>query len=543
MTFGPLHQLSARVQGLFKKQDTSLAAQLWREYTADPARHPRIPNVSHAGYRMGNQPLPDRKGPVFRVEEFGAVPDQTNGCDEAVAAALEAAEKSGGGVVLFPEGTFHFSSVIWVHASNVVLRGAGQGKTTLYFTQHLDAAYRTSRMGEWSWTGGLVWFLPREVKAELEASDWAWGTNEGWIENRELAKVTKPVGRGTQRIPVSDTTDITPGDEVILSVTNTPGNSLLSHLCGDLPQDSYDFAQLASSLRKQRNYRQLRWPVRVDQVEPNMLVLAQPTKIDLRPEWDPTVASLGPHVRESGIEDCTIRMRAAEQQPHNQDHGFNGPHFQAALNCWARRVEVIDADNGFGFTSAKGITLHQVSVSGRARHHSFICREQSHDCLIHEFSIPPATTELAPEALTHGLNVEGYSSGNVWSDGDMEGTFDSHRRVPFDNVRTCITLRNTGSLGGAKKAGPHWGARFVHWNVEVTNKRAFAVRLEQHAPYSAMVGVIGPTKPHPKPREFSGDLHSVLVDVGTTVSPRNLYLAQLKHRLGPSSARMRKEQL
>ncbi|NDK30741.1 glycosyl hydrolase family 28-related protein [Nesterenkonia haasae] len=543
MTFGPLHQLRAHLQRLFHKQDTSLAAQLWRDYTAHPSKHPRIPNVSYAGYQMGNQPIPNRAGPLFRVEEFGAHPDTSSECDEAVAAAVHAAEEAGGGVVLFPEGIFYFSSVIWVHASNVVIRGAGQGKTTLYFTQPLEAAYRHSRMGEWSWTGGLVWFLPRELRHELETSDWAWGTNEGWTGNRELAKLTQPVVRGTRRIHLTDTMEILPGDEIILTLTNTPDNSLLSHLCGDLPPGSYDFAQLASSLHKQKNYRQLRWPVRVEAVEENSLILAQPTKVDLRLEWDPTVTSLGPHVRESGIEDCTIRMHPSAQQPHNQDHGFNGPHFQAALDCWARRVEVIDADNGFGFTSAKGITLHQVAVSGRARHHSFICREQSHDCLVHEFSIAAATTALAAQALTHGLNVEGYSSGNVWSEGEMEGTFDSHRRVPFENVRTCIRLTNTGSLGGAKKAGPHWGARFVHWNVEVTNKRAFAVRLEHHAPYSAMVGVTGPSKPHPKPSEFSGDLHSILADVGTTVSPRNLYLAQLKHRLESSAARTRKEQL
>lgn len=530
-----------RLRGLFTPQRVSEPEQLWREYTASPNTHPLIPNVSYAGYRSGETSIPDPDGPIFDVRDFGAQPGARSGSDEAVAAAVAAAEEAGGGVVLFPEGTFFLSSVIWLHCSHTVIRGSGMGRTTLYFTAPLQDAYRRSRMGEWSWAGGLVWFIPRQLRRELEASDWKWGSNEGWTGTDELASVSQAARRGAREISVSDASAINAGDYVVLTVTSPPDSSLLSHLCGDLPAGSYDFAALASSLHRQRNYRHYRWPVQVEDVRENRLILAQPTKIDLRSEWSPTVMSLGPHIAESGIEDLTIRMPAAQQQPHNQDLGFNGPHFQAALNCWARRVEVIDGENGFGLTSAKGITLTEVSVSGRARHHSFICREQTHDCLVHRFSIAPATTELAADAQTHGLNVEGYSSGNVWSAGDMEGTFDSHRRIPFENVRTDIRVTNTGSLGGAKKAGPHWGARFVHWNIEVTNRRAYAVRLEQHAPYSAMVGVRGPTKPHPRPSEYSGDLRSVLLDAGCEISPSNLYLAQLRHRLGSAPARTRKE--
>lgn len=536
-----LSSVPQRLKKLFgAKQKRASAAELWREYIKSPDTHPLIPNVSYAGYRMGNTEIPDRNGPIFHVEDFGAAPGSDCESDEAVTAALAAAEQAGG-VVLFPEGTFYFSSVIWVHSSHVVIRGAGAGKTTLHFTKPLDTAYRQARSGEWSWTGGLVWFIPRQLRSDLELSEWKWGSNEGWTRNKKLASVTETIPRGSFTIPVSDVSALRPGSHVLLSLTNTPDHSLMNHFCGDLPHGSYDFADSASSLHRQSNYRTYRWPVQIDTVSENAIVLAQPTKTDLRLEWNPTVWSLGPHIAESGIEDITLRMQPAPQRPHNQDPGFNGPHFQAALNCWARRVEVIDSDNGFGLTSSKGITLCDVSVSGRSRHHSFICREQTHDCLTHQFSIAPPTTALPPKAQTHGLNVEGYSSGNVWSAGQMVGTFDSHRRIPFDAVRTEITVTNTGSIGGAKKAGPHWGARFVHWNVDVTNGRAYAMRLEEHAPYSAMVGVRGPDKPHPQPREYSGELGSVLLAANHDVSPRNLYLAQLRHRLKTPPAGMRKE--
>ncbi|WP_460682075.1 hypothetical protein [Nesterenkonia populi] len=386
-----------------------------------------------------------------------------------------------------------------------------------------------------------MWFIPRELRQQLEAADWKWGTNEGWLQNQPLASVTRPVPRGETLLPVADSTGINPGDHVLLSVNATADSTFLSHLCGDLPANAYDFASLSRSLHRQGNYRQYRWPVLVSDVKDNAVLLAQPTKVDIRPEWSPQLLTLGPRVEESGLEGVTMRMRPSPQRPHNQDRGFNGPHFQAALNCWAKDVSVIDSENGFGLTSAKGVTLERVSVGGQARHHSFICREQTHDCLVHDFSIHEATTEVAPEAKTHGLNVEGFSSGNVWSRGQMEGTFDSHRRLPFENVRTEITIRNIGTIGGAKTAGPHWGARFVHWNISVPNRRAYAVRLEEHAPHSAMVGIRGPDKPHPQPPEFTGDLHTALLAADTEPTPPNLYLAQLRHRLGAMTPYSRKD--
>ncbi|MPZ80466.1 MAG: hypothetical protein GEV28_08750 [Actinophytocola sp.] len=191
--------------------------------------------------------------------------------------------------------------------------------------------------------------------------------------------------------------------------------------------------------------------------------------------------------------------RPGKQTPHHLDPGFNGPHFQAALNCWVRDVDLWHSDNGFGLTTSKGVTLTGVRVGGRARHHTFICRVQSHDMLVEDFEIPKATTPVATGAAHHGLNTEGFGSGNVWSNGVMEGTFDSHRALPFDSVRTAITVTNNGVTGGAGDAGPRWGARFCHWNIDVLGGRAHGIRLEEHAPYSAMVGIRGTSGPHRPP--------------------------------------------
>ena len=515
---------------------SNYARKLWRQYCKSPDTHPQIPNVSYAGYHRGEKSLPATakaatpEHAFFDVRDYGASADGKTDCTAAFNAAVEAAGEAGGGTVSIPAGEYALDGVVWVRHSHVVLRGEGQESTRLHFRYPLEHCYRTSRNGEWSWAGGLIWFLPESVQRSLEETQWSWDSNAGWRENEHLSG-TGSAQRGDRCIPVADPARLAPGDYVLLVVDNIRDHSLLRHLCGDLPDSSYDWETGASSLHRQPNYSTLRWPVQIADTQSDAVILAQPLRFDLRPEWNPRFESLGPRIEESGLEDLTLKMPVVEPQPHNHDLGYNGPHFQAALNCWAQRLTVENSDNAFGLTSTKGVTLQDTTVRGRARHHSYICREQSHDNLVRSFTIESPTTELPKGSLTHGLNVEGYSSGNAWVDGDMEGTFDSHRRIPFDNVRTDIRIINRGVVGGAKKAGPHWGARFCHWNIEVRNGRSYALRLEEHAPYSAIVGIRGTNKISQQDPEFHGPLHSVVTALNAHPEPSNLYEAQLQLRL------------
>ncbi|HEU4426584.1 MAG TPA: DUF4955 domain-containing protein, partial [Pilimelia sp.] len=135
----------------------------------------------------------------------------------------------------------------------------------------------------------------------------------------------------------------------------------------------------------------------------------------------------------------------------------------------------------------------------------------------------------------HGINVEGLSCGNVWSKGTMEaGTFDTHRGMPFNTVRTQIVINNDGSHGGSSDAGPLYGARFAHWNITVTNERAGGVKIDTVAPRSATVGIstVRDFGQIDRP-DFTGSLGSRLESYGTpAVTPPNLYVAQRQLRLG-----------
>lgn len=166
----------------------------------------------------------------------------------------------------------------------------------------------------------------------------------------------------------------------------------------------------------------------------------------------------------------------------------------------------MDSDNGFLFVSAKNVTLSRTRVSGRGQHHSYACREQSHDNLVEDFGIGGFTEPPTPGSGHHGINVEGLSCGNVWSKGAMEaGTFDTHRGLPFGNVRTEVTIANA---------------------------RAGCVKIDHVAPSSATVAISECTEfgQIDKP-DFTGALNSRIELFGSTdVTPRNLHAAQVRLR-------------
>jgi hypothetical protein len=512
---------------------------LLEQWAQAPGVHPLVPDVSRAGYRLGSH-LP-RHRVAARVTDFGARADGTTDCAPAFNAALRAVGERGGGAVLVPRGTYLLSSPVFIQWSNVALRGAGRDATVLHFTRTLDDGYMQSRQSNgnsrWSWTGGQIWFIAPERRAQSEAEVFA-GT-EGWLMGDTIAEVGA-ASRGQQTLLVSSTAGLRAGDVVVLECENPPDASLLSHLAGDIPGTrQYDWPRRAPQLvtgsgGQYIQYATPQWPVRIEAVLGDRLVrLSQPLKYDLRAGWPARLRAIGPTVHDSGVEQLTVRNALIPMTAHNRHPGSNGVCFQAVHDCWARDLRVENFDLAFGFTSAKSNTLRRVAVGGRGGHHSFACRMQSHDNLVDDFEIEPFTVPVPSGAVHHGLNLEGLSSGNVWRRGRMaEGTFDTHRALPFENARTNIALVNNGRVGGSGASGPLFGARIAHWNVQISSGSPYAITIADVAPRSVTVGVQGTVDTDSElTPDFAGDLENLLADHGVRPRVTDLYAAQ-RDRLG-----------
>ncbi|MFI9553100.1 glycosyl hydrolase family 28-related protein [Nonomuraea endophytica] len=510
------------------------SAALLEQWALAPGAHPLVPDVSRAGYRLGSR-LPKGGRVVTKVTDHGAKADGSTDCAPAFNAALKAAGERGGGVVLVPPGTYLLNSPVFMHWSNVVLRGSGRDRTILHFARSLDDGYRPARQSNgnsrWSWTGGQVWFISPERRALSESEDFA-GT-ENWLMGETLAEVSAAT-RGARTLMVSDTAKLRAGDMVLLETENRPDAGLLKHVAGDVPGTrTYDWPRRAPQLvtgsgGQYVQYSSFQWPVRVAAVlGPRLVRLAEPIRYDLRPEWPARLRALGPTVHDSGVERLTVRNAVVPMTAHNRHPGSNGVCFQAVHDCWAHDVRVENCDLGFGFTTAKSNTLSRVVVGGRAAHHSFACRMQSHDNLVEDFEIEAFTVPVPAGAVHHGLNLEGLSSGNVWRRGTMaEGTFDTHRGLPFENVRTDITLVNNGRVGGSGASGPLFGARIAHWNVRVTGGSPYALTIADVAPRSVSIGIQGASGGSELTPDFTGDLETFQGDHGVRPRVQDLYQAQ-----------------
>jgi hypothetical protein len=509
--------------------------ELWREFVANPYDHPQIPNVSFAGYRLGERP-PTRPAHT-NVLRYGAKPDGSANAAPAINRAIADVGAAGGGVVFVPAGTFRIDDIIEVGYDNVVLRGAGSGQTTLFATRSLEqiVGINRSRYGSensaWSWCGGLVWVCHRDRRSALisaiQARRWPL---EGWLGNEgdESAVITSvaPAARGEFTVEVADASGLQPGRRVLLQVDDDPAHGLLKHMCGDIAGTT---TYVWTDKTKLLSYKPFQWPVRIAAVTGKKATLAQPLPVALRPEWNARLTTFAPAITGAGVEGLTIQMVKTVRPSHLLDKGYNGLVFQCAWDCWADDVTVVDSDNGFLLVAAKGVTMSRTWVAGRGQHHSYCCREQSHDNLMENFGIGKFTEPPTPGSGHHGINVEGLSCGNVWSKGRMEaGTFDTHRGLPFGNARTEVVIFNDGSHGGSADAGPLYGARFAHWNVTVTNERAGCVRIDQVAPRSATVGISTVRNfGQIDVPDFTGPLESRLECYGDiTVSPQNLHTAQ-----------------
>ncbi|MEU9704692.1 glycosyl hydrolase family 28-related protein [Streptomyces sp. NPDC047981] len=510
---------------------------LWREYADAPYTHPQIPYVGRAGARRGATRL-DRPPVVANVLTYGAVPDGSADSAAAVNRALAEAGERGGGTVLVPPGTYRIDDFLRIGHSGVVLRGAGSGRTKLVATKHLTELIGPygSRYGgdksSWSWAGGLIWLAPRARHASLVAAirARAWPF-EGWTGNRrdewETLTTVGPARRGDWTVTVDDPSAVRRGELVLLRLADDAGHTLLEHMAGGgAGPESYHW----DDKTKLTSYVPYEWPVRVVSVRGRKVTLERPLPLDVRPEWDPRLTTLVEPLTGSGVEGLTLEAVETPQSPHLLDKGYNGVTFQCAYDCWAEDVVVRHVDNGFGLVAASACTLRRTRVEGRGSHHPYFCREGAHDNLIEDFRIAARTVPAPAGTQLHGINVEGLSSYNVWSRGVMEmGTFDTHRGMPFANVRTEITVENNGRHGGDASAGPLYGARFAHWNVTVTNGRAGLVKIDTIAPYSATVGISEVTEfDQIDVPDFAGELHARVEAYGTpgAVRPRNLYEAQ-----------------
>lgn len=396
---------------------------------------------------MGENPIPNV--PVkLDVKDFGAKGDGTSEDSEAFLRAIEAIED---GAIFIPEGRYKLTQVLVIRKSNVVLRGAGPEKTVLFIPKNLDAVLgpQNDSYGNSGYAYGREGFIMAR----------------GDIADSKLADVVIAASRGDRALILSSTSEIKPGQMVLLEQREQGDGSYLKHLNGD----QLDGGNFEGTL--------IRFASRVNEVQGNTIVLERPLRSDVRPEWRAQIREFGPTVSEVGIEDLTMEFAAVEYSGHLNGLGYNGIEFKYVTDSWVRNVHFINADNGvsfdhshfstldtayFGAYERRGTDNNNVGNVGIVTGHHGINVSRADDNLFTGFEFDTR--------FVHDITLHAGTSGNVFSNGKgVDVNFDHHRKAPIENLFTDIDLgegsRPYASSGSQRYDSPHSGARETFWNL------------------------------------------------------------------------------
>ncbi len=473
----------------------SQASELWGDAGERWSPRGRLPDFSHAGYRQGEETIPDV--PVAaNVRDFGAVGDGATDDSRAFLDALEAVES---GAIFIPAGRYRLTQVLRLERSGVVLRGAGRDDTVLYFPEHLYAVEgvgpQLSPYGPygWSWSGGFVW-------AEGPAD-----------EERLLTRVTAAASRGDESIAVADTRGIEAGQMIRLVQYESDG-SLTLHLHDGHPLGG-------KCLVDEPGFKIVDWALEVDRVERRRLHFGRPLRLDVKPEWGAEIRAYAPGLQEVGVEHLTIEFPPTEYNGHHKEPGYNGILFQGVYNGWVRDVAIVNFDAGIHFWYSRYTTGDGILLTGRGGHYG-LNLGGCQDCLMTRF--------VLDNASVHDLSTSNLGNGSVFSRGRGEEiNFDHHRGAAYENLFSDIHVgrawrsRRIWQCSGTP-TGHYTAARETFWNLAPKVKDKWLPVW----PAMNLIGNIQSTTGGPS------ETTDAWIEAVKGLQPRDLHSAQLARRLG-----------
>ncbi len=180
----------------------------------------RISDFSFAGYNQGLISIPNDIATVNLKLNYGAVGDGITDDTQAFKKAI--AENKG--VLFIPPGKYVITEILRINQSNVILRGAGENKTILYFPKslmeieprHIEAESRVLK-GKAHWyhgQGGHIWA-------------------DGNFGQQKLTAITKPASRGDQSLQIDNPKNLKIDDLVEIFQKDDTAKSLLKYLYND----------------------------------------------------------------------------------------------------------------------------------------------------------------------------------------------------------------------------------------------------------------------------------------------------------------------
>lgn len=487
-------------------QEKDVYTPVWNQFVEarKTGAEPVLPDFSYAGYHYGEKAIPHVQGPVFDVTKFGAIPNDDKSDEEALRRAFAAAERAGGGVVLFPAGEFLFNTEtdpgkpIEVNAGNIVMRGAGFGRdgTILRVVRHFEAADPTKMYS-------TPFYFRFKAKGTL-------GTG------RELAAVTGEARRETYTVTVNDASKLKPGMRVTLRMQNKDA----------VPEFLKPFDAAPEWTRILSDGILVTERHKIAKIDGNTVTFHEPLHTSVNPALGWTLRNYEP-MEEIGIEDLCFMGGYVQDFVHHRsaydDGAWSMLWLEGVANSWVRRCAFINTSNAIEVRSSSQLSVLQVIIEGNPSHFGMHTRAG--------YGVLGGLMEYR-QWTWHGPSV-GYQAVNTvyWRCVmKPEQRVDSHSGQPYatlhDNTWGGILYGSGGPTAGLPHHLRHW----VLWNFKYQGNMNWNYDFWGPKKDKFVMPII--VGFHGTPVKFNEKRLELLESHGTPVKPESLWEAQLALRLG-----------
>ena len=484
---------------------------VWRQFVEAKrsGKEPVLPDFSYAGYHYSEKAIPDVKGPVFDITEYGAKPDDAADDRDGIQAAIGAAQRAGGGIVFFPRGRFLLNERgpsqknIQIKGSNIVLRGSGSGAGG---TELFMRSYLAPKNPEKFWT----------VPPMFEAV----GASVSFLGER-VTTVAASSARESFSVTVADTSRLKAGDWIILYLKDARAAAGAVAPYSVEPQ----WNKLKSGELAQERHQ-------IARIEGKRLVLREPLHMDVNAKytWEVRKTRVG---EEFGVEDLAFVGNFKEKFQHfkNAQHnsGWSMLKIEKYANSWARRLRFKDVSSALSIKTSSAITVANIVLEGNPGHNS-LGVQGSYGVLVSKL------VDRAGTGNWHGPGISNYAAGTVFhrNSWPAEVTFDAHGGFPYatlyDGARGGLVSAKSGS-GGSQGNIPNHMRHLVFWNFQELGPGGKNYRFwRTESKYGRFVlplfvGYRGPSS-------FDAKQLQLNESFGKAVSPASLFESQLELRLG-----------
>lgn len=465
----------------------------------------RIPDFSRVGYKYGDEPIPSLTvAATIDVASIKSAISAKTASDttDFIQQTIDRVGSNGGGAILFKNGTYNVSRILFMDSDNVVLRGESESGTIIKYNATLQAPIvfigRTvlRKSGENPPSDGSYTFVAgrrvnvSKMKAMGNEGSSSFGNvyittyspaNSGMSFGSNSPIVEDYVPLGRLYVEVRNPGIFSIGDEV--RIHRKPLKNWLDDIGMTKIADNGRSSQGAGTNQWDVDTYTMDWTRKVAGIQGNRIYLDSPVAQSLDKHygggdlqhysWD--------RVRGCGVENLSFDCKYDKTNTYNgketdEFHAWQAVQIKAAENCWVRNVTSRHmgyslAEMGPGarcITIEKCSSLNPVSAVQGARRYAFCCTGGAElvlvkDCVCDDdrHSFVTNGTALGPNVFTNCKSTNGNNAiGPHW--GWASATL-------YDCVEADTNFE--AQDGGCQGSGHGWrGMTTVFWNVTTTKQ-------------------------------------------------------------------------